>query len=156
MSSPGRVYTTSFTNVSISAAQDLFSVINSASTTFELHEFALFADAATTVVQLRIVIKRCTASWVVGSGGTAATFVRRKTKDTAASITGRNNDTTRATGTFETWVPLVINELNSIQYLPAPEDRPCFNVSEEMVIGLEVAPGSATVFNGYCTVEETM
>lgn len=156
MSSPGRVYSVSFTNVSISAVQDLFSIINSASTTFELHEFAIYADAATTLAQLRVLIKRCTASWVIGSGGSAATFVRRKTKDSATSLTGRTNDTARATGTFETWVPKVVNELNGLEFLPAPEDRPCFNVSEQMVIGLEVAPGSATVFDGYCLIEETM
>jgi|SRR6185437_266452 len=151
-----RFYSIQFANVSISAAQDLFSVLSTASMAFRLCEFQLSADAPTVTAGLRISIKRLPVTVTVGSGGAACTVNSLASTNAAATITARSNDTTRATtsGTAATLFSASINVLNGWQFLPPPEYRPSFAPSQGLVIGMEVAPSSTTVFDGYAVLEE--
>jgi len=151
-----RFYSIQFNNVSVSAAQDLFSVLSTASKAFRLCEFQLSADASTTTSELRLSIKRLPSTVTVGSGGSAVTPQPMLSTDSAATVTARSNDTTRATtsGTAATLFSASINVLNGWQFLPPPEYRPTFALSQAMVIGMEVAPASAIVFDAYAVIEE--
>jgi hypothetical protein len=151
-----RVYTVQFNNVSISAAQDLFGIYCGANMAVKLWEFQLSADASTSAAELRLLIKRLPVTVTSGSGGTAPTPGAILSSDAAATFTARANDTTRATtsGTAVNLFAASINVLNGWQFLPPPEYRPSFKPSEACIIGMEVAPGAATVFDGYCVVEE--
>jgi hypothetical protein len=152
-----RFYSLQFSNVSVSAVQDLFSVLSTANMAFKLCEFQLSADASTTVAELRLAIKRLPATVTVGSAGSAVTPQPMDAKGAAATVTARSNDTTQATttGTAVTLFSASINVLNGWQFLPPPEYRPTFTVSQAMVITMEVAP-SATVFDGYAVIEEIL
>lgn len=151
-----RFYSIQFNNVTVSAAQDLFSVLSTANMAFKLCEFQLSADASNTTSELRLSIKRLPATVTVGSGGAACTVNALASTNAAATITARSNDTTRATtsGTAATLFSASINVLNGWQFLPPPEYRPSFAPSQGMVIGMEVAPGAATVFDAYAVLEE--
>jgi hypothetical protein len=150
-----RFYAVQFANVTASAAQDLFSVLATANMAFKLCEFQLSADAATAVAELRLSIKRLPATVTVGSGGSAVTPQPMHSTTSAATITARANDTTRATtsGTPVTLFSASINVLNGWQFLPPPEYRPAFAPSQALVIGMEVAP-SSVVFDAYAVLEE--
>ena len=152
-----RFYSIQFNNVTISAAQDLFSVLSTSGMAFRLCEFQLSADAPTTTAGLRIAIKRLPATVTVGSGGAACTVNPMASTNSSATVTARSNDTTRATtnGTVATLFSASINVLNGWQFLPPPEYRPSFAPSQALVIGMEVAPSAATVFDGYAVLEET-
>lgn len=152
-----RFYSIQFNNVSVSAVQDLFSVLSTANMAFKLCEFQLSADASTTVAELRLSIKRLPATVTVGSGGSAVTPQPMDAKEGAATVTARANDTTRATtsGTALTLFSASVNVLNGWQFLPPPEYRPSFAPSQAMVIGMEVAP-STVVFDGYAVIEEIL
>lgn len=145
-----RVYTVSFTNVSVSAVQDLFGIYCGSSAAVELHEFVIGQITATTVGNLRLTLKRLPATVTAGSSGNAGTVNKSRSGDAAATATARINDTTQAT-TSGTAVSLrgdVYNPINGYQYLPAPEDRPAANPSEALIVSLDTAPGSAETMNG--------
>jgi hypothetical protein len=151
-----RPYSVQFNNVSISAAQDLFGIYCGANMAVVLMEFQLSADASSAVAELRLLIKRLPATVTAGSGGTAPTPAALGSSDSASTFTARANDTTRATtsGTAVNLFAASINVLNGWQFLPPPEYRPTFRPNEACIIGMEVAPGAATVFDGYVVVGE--
>lgn len=151
-----RFYSIQFNNVSISAAQDLFSVLATSGMAFKLCEFQLSADASTTTSQLRLSIKRLPATVTVGSGGASCTVNPMSSTNAAATVTARSNDTSRATtnGTAATLFSASINVLNGWQFLPPPEYRPVIAPSQALVCGMEVAPSAATVFDAYAVLEE--
>lgn len=146
-------YYASFSGVTISAAQDLFNVAATSSVGFELAEFTICPDNVTTSAEVRLSIKRMTATVTNGSGGSAITWVKQNTSNTAAVLTGRMNDTTRATTTGSTTVfaSVGMQLLNGYQFLPPPEHRPQLVASENLIIGLETAPASST-WSGYIVV----
>src|SRR5689334_14976129 len=146
-------YFASFSGVTISAAQDLFNVASSSAVGFELAEFGISPDNVTASAEVRLSIKRMTATVTNGSGGSAITWVKQNTSNTASLLTGRMNDTTRATttGTTTTFVSIGMQLLNGYQFLPPPEHRPQLIASENLLIGLETAPSSST-WSGYIVV----
>jgi hypothetical protein len=152
-----RPYVIQFNNVSVSAAQDLFNVAATSGMSFMLHQFELNSENSSSAAELRVVIKRLTATVTNGSGGSAATISPiGSSLDTTATVTGRLNDTTRATtsGTTTNLFPFGWNVLNGLFFCPPPEIRPVFGLSQNMLIGLETAPASATTMNGYVVIEE--
>lgn len=151
-----RVYTMTYSNVSVSAVQDLMGLYAGTSGAFEWHEFVVGQVTATVVGNLRLSLKRLPATVTSGSGGSAGVLNKSRSGDAAATITGRTNDTTQATttGTAVLIREDVYNPINGYQYLPAPEDRPACNPSEAMVVSLDTAPGAAETMNGSAVVAE--
>jgi hypothetical protein len=153
-----RFYALQFNNVSVSAAQDLFAVRCGANIGIKLHQFELNSESSTAPAELRVIIKRMTATVTLGSGGsTNQTPSPLLSTDAACSITNAGlNNTGRATtsGSTTNLFPFGWNVLNGLLFVPAPEWRPSFAVNEALIIGLETAPGSATTMNAYIVIEE--
>jgi hypothetical protein len=151
-----RTYTMSFSNVSVSAAQDLMCLYSGTGGAFEVHEAVFGQITATTVGNLRFHVGRLPATVTAGSGGSAGVINKNRSGDGAATVTGRINDTTPATtgGTEVILRSDVYNPINGYQYLPAPEDRPAANPSEAIRVSLDQAPGSAETMSGTITFAE--
>lgn len=154
----GRIYTIPFTRISITATQDLWNVTATASMAFELHSINLGAEGAVSAEELSVQFKRMTATVTPGTSGAAVTPVPALSTNTAATITCRCNDTGRATTSgsttalfSDTW-----QLANGYIYQWAPEDRPFFSLSQNLLIGLETAPSGAHVCSGVITVAELL
>lgn len=152
-----RAYVVQFNNVSISAAQDLTSLQTTSGMVAEVDEFVFGQITAVSVGNLRITMKRFSGAYTIGSGGSAATPSKNVFGDSAATCTGRTNDTTQTTGGTSVTMPAdVINVINGYQYLPAPEDRLSFTISQAFVVSLDAAPGSAETSSGRLVFRETV
>jgi hypothetical protein len=151
-----RFYTVQFNAVTATAVQDLFNISATSGMAFKLHQLELGSDNQTAVGEVRVSIKRLTATVTNGTGGSSATMIPLLSTDSAATITGRTNDaTTRAStsGSTSLLFELGWNLLNGLIFIPAPEYRPSFAISQNLLIGLETAPSSA-IIDGYIILEE--
>lgn len=152
-----RIYSVPFSNTSISAVQDLFSLQPGASTGIEIHEIRLGQITATSVGNLRLTFKRFSSTFSIGSGGSSVTPAKHNFNDAAALSTARANDTTQTSaGTSVTIQADVYNVVNGYQYLPAPEDRIQIPPNQCFVCSLDTAPGSAETMNGVIVFAEVM
>lgn len=161
----GRAYTLTFANVAISAVQDLFYIKAAADKPCVIEAMYLAnvggtADAGDAQEELlRVEWLRLPATNTVGSGGSASatgTLNPLIVNDTAASFTGRTNDTTTATtsGTIRTLHADGWNVRVPYVWMPAPEHRfPTAN-SDAFVIRLNTAPADAVSCNGTLYVRE--
>lgn len=123
-----RVYTGGFDNVSVgSAVQDILSLLAPATKGVQIHWCHLAAAGVTAPAQVRLRIKRGTATVTQGSGGSAPTPGAVDPGDTlAAGAILHCNDTTQATTTgnftglpkYDQW-----NVLLPYDYQPGPEDE---------------------------------
>ena len=154
----GRIYTIPFSKISISAAQDLWNVAATAGMAFELHSINLGAETATTAEEVSIQIKRLTATVTNGTAGAVVVPVPNPSSSTAATITCRCNDTGRGSTSGSTTVLFsdTWQLTNGYIYQWAPEDRPMFVLSQNLLIGLETAPAGAHVCSGIITVAELL
>src|SRR6266550_3968064 len=123
-----RVYAAGFDNISIgSAIQDIFSLLTPAAKGAQIHWAHLEAAGVTSPAQVRLRIKRGTATVTQGSGGTAPTPGAVDPGDTlAAGGILHCNDTTQATttGNFTGLVKYAQwNVLLPWDYQPGPEDE---------------------------------
>jgi hypothetical protein len=121
-----------------------------------LCEVEISAEGVSSSTEIRLSIKYLPATVTAGSGGSSVTPRPINDTDAAATFTARANDTTRATtnGTSYTQWSSSIQLTNGWVRLPMPEGIWSYKPSTACVIGLEVAPGSATTMNGSCMVEE--
>lgn len=158
----GRLYAVTFTNVTVSAAQDLFYIKPAADKPVyvEMVKLAVVGgtadagDAQEELYDLRIV--RLPATVTVGSGGSAFTPLPLMSADAAAGFTARINDTTIATSSSALQV-LDADGMNSrvpFQYLPAPEHRLPVSNAAAIVVRLSTAPADAVAMSGVCLVRE--
>lgn len=144
-----RRYVMGFSNVSVSAAQDLLALYAGASGAIEIEGAWLQQVTQTGNGNLRLRWRRLPATVTAGSAGSAGTIKPLRTGDAAATVTGRINDTTPAT-TSGTAVdmPDGWNLINGYFYQPPADDRIACNPSEAIVLSLDQAPGGAIVCNG--------
>jgi hypothetical protein len=157
---PRRIYAGGFDNVSIgTAVQDIFSVKSGASNGIKLHHIHLEAASVTTAAQIRMRLKRGTATVTQGSGGSAPTPGAVDVNDSlAAGSVLHCNDTTQAT-TSGNFTGLVIyfqwNVLLPFDYMPGPEDedRDRCTVSQALILDLP-AVITATTVSGFIKWEE--
>lgn len=149
MSFGSRVYYVPIENVSIgTAVQDIFSLLASASNGIELHQIHLEAAGVSSPAELRMRLKRGTATVTQGSGGSNVTPASADHGDTkAAGTTAHINDTTQATtsGAFTTLAAFQWDELLPFDFLPAPEDRPTCLTSEALILDLPATIVAVTV-----------
>ncbi|MGH7103468.1 MAG: hypothetical protein ACREFJ_13835 [Acetobacteraceae bacterium] len=137
---------TSFAGVSVSAAQDLFYILASSGVPVRLHRLSLSTAGQTSPGNLIISVQRFTPTVTAGSGGTLLTPVElAQVSGRAASSTVRANDTTRATTTGSKQVLWAgtMQDLNNLDDVLVPELWPMISAGTALVVGLEVAPGSA-------------
>lgn len=158
-----RLYTVTFANVSVAAAQDIFYLNPAANKPVKLHavylsNVGLAADAGDAQESFdRVEIIKLPATVTVGSGGTAPTPTPILTNDTAAAFTARVNDTSLAT-TSGTALTLHADGWNERSwgpfYLPPIEHRPVVANGQAIVIRMVSTPGDAILLSGTAYVEE--
>lgn len=156
-----RVYTSAIDNTAIgTAVQDIWLLFAGASNGIQLHWISITAAAVTTAAQVRLRLKRGTATVTAGSGGTTPAKNLVDDGDTKASgSTVRANDTTQATtsGNFTGLVKYFQwNVLLPFDYMPGPEDedRDCCSVSEALILDLPAVITAYTV-SSYITWRES-
>lgn len=151
-----RVYTSQFSNVSVSGTQDLFNLSSTANMAIKVHEVAIGQVTATTIGNLRLSLKRLPATVTPGTGGGGALIQAINPSDAAATSNVRVNDTSPATtnSTAQVIRSDVFNVLNGYSYLPPIEDRPIMKPSQAFIVSLDTAPGSAEFMNGSIVWEE--
>ena len=153
----GRVYTVTFEQVAVSVLQDLWSVQVPADIMLIVHGFEIFQTSDVQDAEeeiLRIRVKRQTGSFTVGSGGAAGTNVRAQEGDAAALVTSRTNDTTQATGTFETVDIVGWNVRIPQPKIWVPETQMTIRASSDLVIDLPEGPVDSLDINATLTFEE--
>lgn len=156
MAVSGRLYTITFTNVTIAAVQDAICVLAGASRQFGIHQGNVGQITGTTVFNARCRMRYLPTTVTSGSGGSTPTPQKTNPNDAAATITAHANDTTQAS-TSGTAVDLygdVINTVNGwVWYPPVPGRPPICGLSGAVVLSIDTA-FSSLVCNGSVTVEE--
>jgi hypothetical protein len=153
MALTGRIYTVSFQNVTITAVQDLFTIIPGTTHVLGILALSLGQITGTTVANARIRMRRAT-SFTAGSGGSTPTPAPFVSGDVAATFTAHANDTTQSTSTFTDLVDDVWNTVNGYLWVPPVPSRPIIlPTSSGLVVSLDTAL-SSLVCNGSITVEE--
>lgn len=155
----GRSYTVPFSNVSVTALQDLFALYTASNLgPIMLDEVRLGQISSPFVANLRIEFHVLTPTVAAGSGGTTPTPVPEVPGDAAALTTAHVNDTTPATvsggGVDTLWFADVYNVVNGYLYQPAPKNKRIISRTNALIIKLPVAPASAQSSNGTITFTE--
>lgn len=155
-----RIYKCGFDTVSIgTAVQDIWLIFASASNGVQLHWFQLSAASVTTAAEIRLRLKRGTATVTAGSGGSTPAVNLVDSGDTkAGQSTVHANDTSQATtsGNFTGFVEYFQwNVLLPWDYMPGPEDedRPACLVSQAFILDLP-ATITATSVSGNAAFRE--
>jgi len=147
-----RIYQSGFDTISIgTAVQDIWLLFAGASNGIQLHWIQLTAASVTTAAQIRLRLKRGTATVTVGAGGTlpGKNFVDDGDSKASGS-TVHANDTTQATttGNFTGYTDYFQwNVLLPFDFMPGPEDedRPTCSVSEALILDLPAVITATTV-----------
>lgn len=154
----GRLYTSVFQAVAVTAAQDLLSLLAPAATILKVHYFSCgqssdFGDAQDEILRIRIQRGMTT----VGSGGSAPAMNPVEAQNTMAALgTARANDTTAASaGTITQILEECFNVRTGYIYMPTPETRPTIAVSTRLAFNLVAAPVDSLTMSGTIVWEET-
>jgi hypothetical protein len=147
-----RIYKAGFDSVAIgTAVQDIWSLLAGGSNGIQLHWIQATASSVTTAAQLRLRLKRGTATVSIGSGGsTPAKNLVDDGDSKASGSTLHSNDTSQATttGNFTAFLEYFQwNVLLPFDYMPGPEDedRPACSVSEAFILDLPAVIVSTTI-----------
>jgi hypothetical protein len=148
-----RVYTMSFSGVTLAAVQDALALYAGTGMAFEVHSVELGQITGVTLTNFRLRLLRWTGTVTTGSGGAGGTIKPVLPSDVTATVTGRTNDTSQASGTLDWAMADVWNTINGYLWLPPETDRPRFKPSQAFVLSLDQAP-STLVSNGSVTFSE--
>lgn len=149
----GRMYSATFEEVAVTAAQDLFQILAPADSTVILHSLYLSqsseaGDAASE--QLNILIHRGSTN---GSGGSTPTPAPMHLGDAAAGTVVEANNTSQGTeGTFihaESF-----NVMAGLALIWTPETRPIISPSDLLHIELQSTPADSITMSGSVYFEE--
>jgi hypothetical protein len=153
-----RIYTVSFKNVTIAAAQDLIALKGSTGKVCRLRRLWLAMNDTTlqTAQGLRLNVKYGSATVTLGSGGSAPTPRPLDPGDAAASFTCRVNDTTPGTtsGAFVDLVPDGGHNYGRYEF-GWGNAGPVFGLNEGIIFELLGAPTGTCNFSGGAEVEES-
>lgn len=154
----GRLYTSVFQAVAVTAAQDLLSLLAPAATIIKLHYFSCgqssdFGDAQDELLRIRIQRGMTT----VGSGGSAPAMNPVDAQNTMAALaTARANDTTAASaGTITQIIEECFNVRSGYIFMPLPDYRPTIAVGTRLAFNLVGAPADSLTMSGTIIWEET-
>ncbi len=149
----GRIYSASFEEVAVTAAQDLFEVVAPADASVIIHSVTITqsTDAGDAQAEmLPILIHRGTAT---GSGGSSVTASPLQVGDAAFGGTVEANNTSQSVeGTF--LHAEAFNVQIGFYFLPPPEDRPVVSPSALFIVELQAAPDDSITVNGTVVFEE--
>lgn len=152
----GRLYTASFEDVSVAAAQDLISLLATPNMALRIHRIVLGQRSLTTWEAKPIRLRRFPVTVTVGSGGSAPTPRTIEPSDAAATATARANDTTAMTssGTALTIHTRMFEFLNGVDWVLMPRETILIRPSEGFALNLPTAPSGATNMSASVTFEE--
>lgn len=151
-----RRYNVPFEKITVSAVQDLISILGASGKMCRIIEVSLADVDATAPTNTNLAL-RCslmTATVTPGSVGGSVTPLKFDLGDAAASFTARRNDTTQATttGAKTTIREDGCNVFAGYSYMfPSP---PPVGPSEQFVFELITTPGASLVLSGNVVVEE--
>lgn len=152
-----RMYSVSFTAVTVSAIQDFFEILAPSTASLVLHSIVISQSSDVGDAEdemLRVTIKRVTGAPTSGSGGTTPVPVAIKAGAPAAAGTFEANNTTVLTG--GTQVTIWVENFNvraGWQFVPTPEMRPTFGPSTRLLVKSEKAPADALTMSGTLVYE---
>lgn len=155
-----RRYDVVFNAVAVTAAQDLFEIINAADQTLLLEEVVITQDTEAgdaASEQQRFTLKRAAGTYTSGSGGSTPTPQKRSFGDPASGVTAEANNTSRAavgTGTLDTLNVECENVHNGLHYKADPGKEIEFSPSQAIIVGLEGAPADSITMSGRLTFVE--
>lgn len=149
----GIMYSASFEEVNVTAAQDLFELLVAAAAAVKVHQVTITqsSDAGDAQAEmLPILIHRGTAT---GTGGTTVTPSPTNIGDPVYSGTVEANNTTQsAEGTF------IHAEAFNVQigfyYMPTPKGQFWIPPSGFFIVELQAAPNDGLLMNGTILFEE--
>jgi hypothetical protein len=150
----GRIYSASFTGVSVAAAQDLFEINAPADAVVAIHSIIIgqssdYGDSEAEGLQIQISRSTGTS----GSGGSTLTPVAHEGGDAAFGGTVEANNTTQATTTTVIHSD-TFNIQAGWQFRPTPEERIYISPSARVVVELPGAPTDAVTMSGTIVIEE--
>ena len=155
----GTMYSMQFSNVTVSAVQDLFSIKAITNSVCIIHECHIgqeteFGDTQAEMLAWSIVYGSAST---VGSGGSAVTPNPLQIHSTAsvAGATGRANDTTEiSSGTLTTIHADTFHVAAGLHYVPTPDTRPVVSGVDFLAIALLETPDDAMDMYGTLIFEE--
>lgn len=152
----GQVYTGIISQVSVSAAQDVFELTCPSTTRVRIREVKLgqysdAGDATAEILSVQLIIGHTTS----GSGGAAVTprNLNRASTVTAASTLERNNTTIAANGTAITLYSDVWNIQSGWWYAPSEFEMITIDISTRLVVRI-TSPVDAITLNATIVFEE--
>ena len=156
----GRMYTTKFKGMAITAAQDLFEILAATGKGIFIHGFALSqsteeGDAQSEMLQL--TTNRGVGSVTSGSGGSTHTPQPIQDADSAAGATVEINNTTImavGSGTLEELEVHCWNVQIPYIFWYTPETRPYIAPGNRWTLELEDAPADSITASGTVWFEE--
>lgn len=155
----GQIFVATFTDVDISAEQDLFEILAPSTSRIVIRELEIgqhsdAGDALADMLDLRFVRGYTTA----GSGGASVTPVPVVPWSDAASATAtvkRNNTTMASNGTPQVLRATAWNVMGGYRYYPGYRgERIMLDVSQRLVIRMGTAPTSAITCSATLVFEE--
>jgi len=152
----GRIYTAQFTDVAVSAIQDLFELVAPADSIVKIHDLHLsqksdVGDAAEEILNIQLTSGHTTS----GSSGSAPAAVPNELGDSAFGGTVEANNTTQASaGTIVTHHSWDWNIRGPFDKIWTPETRPVLSPSRRACVELPAAPADAITMSGTITFEE--
>lgn len=151
----GAVYTGSFENVAVSAAQDLFELAGGGVKSFIIRRVTLAANKTSSEF-VRLTLNRYTGSPTSGSGGSTPAEQPKSTQYGAATVNAEANNTTRITGgTKVTLENFLWNLVTPFEWVPSdPWQESEVAGDDHFTVGLEAAPGASVNMSGTITWEE--
>jgi hypothetical protein len=155
------MFTATFKEVAVTAAQDLFEILAPTDGILRIHSFLLSqktetGDAAEEM--LTVTTNRGTGSVTSGSGGASVTPQPIDDGDSAFGGTVERNNTTilaAGSGTLET--DLEVHTWNirvPYRHVYTPEERPVISPGDYWTLELETAPADSVTMSGTVWFEE--
>lgn len=156
----GRMYVTKFTDVAVTAAQDLFEIAAPSTGIVIVHEWGVsqntdVGDAAEEILRLEEV--RGDGTVTSGSGGSTHTPQPIDNGDAAAGSTVEINNTTRmaaGTGVLDELAQYGWNVRTHFEKVYTPETRPVVTPSDRWTLALDDTPADSLTMSGYVLFEE--
>lgn len=151
-----RIYTAQFSNVAVTAQQDLFELLAGTNVGITIHE--IFLSQTTEIgdaMEEGLSIQLKQGATTTGSGGSAPTKLPRDVDDAASVATVAANNTTKATvGTIVTHCTWAWNVRVPLQILFTPELRPFAKGARRLTVELATTPLDSITMSGYITWSE--
>lgn len=158
----GRMYTATFKDIAVTAAQDLFEIAGPSDAVTVIHSWSISQKTETGDAAeegLVLATNRGVGSVTSGSGGATVTPQPISDGDPAYGGTvERNNTTIMAVGSGTLETDLEVHDWNiritPYRHVYTPEERPIISPGNRWTLELETAPADSITMSGTIVFEE--